>query len=171
MGDYEGALAINCSGTVQMCWSTAALSDDGSWADYGGLVGTLNGGSVINSYVSGSMSGFCAHGLVGYYKSGTVANNLFTAGDQACGYKVDSSFGSKISVDELKTQVSVDKLNTDVPATGFTWSAQGGLPVLISGGAAAVVNKDALKLRLTMPAPRSRAATRPRAGPSSLRPL
>lgn len=145
MGDYEGALAINCSGTVQMCWSTAALSDDGSWADYGGLVGTLNGGSVINSYVSGSMSGFCAHGLVGYYKSGTVANNLFTAGDQACGYKVDSSFGSKISVDELKTQVSVDKLNTDVPATGFTWSAQGGLPVLISGGAAAVVNKDALK--------------------------
>lgn len=145
MGDYEGALAINCSGTVQMCWSTAALSDDGSWADYGGLVGTLNGGSVINSYVSGSMSGFFAHGLVGYYKSGTVANNLFTAGDQACGYKVDSSFGSKISVDELKTQVSVDKLNTDVPATGFTWSAQGGLPVLISGGAAVVVNKDALK--------------------------
>lgn len=52
MGDYEGALAINCSGTVQMCWSTAALSDDGSLADYGGLVGTLNGGSVINSYVS-----------------------------------------------------------------------------------------------------------------------
>ena len=145
MGDYEGALAINCSGTAQMCWSTATLSDGGSWADYGGLVGTLNGGSVINSYVSGSMSGFCAHGLVGYYKSGTVANNLFTVGDQACGYKTDSSFGSKISVDDLKTQASVDKLNTDAPATGFTWSAQGGLPVLISGGAAAVVNKDALK--------------------------
>lgn len=36
MGDYEGALAINCSGTVQMCWSTATLSDGGSWADYGG---------------------------------------------------------------------------------------------------------------------------------------
>lgn len=145
MGDYEGALAINCSGTAQMCWSTATLSDGGSWADYGGLVGTLNGGSVINSYVSGSMSGFCAHGLVGYYKSGTVANNLFTVGDQACGYKTDSSFGSKISVDDLKTQASVDKLNTDAPATGFTWSAQGGLPVLISGGAAVVVNKDALK--------------------------
>ena len=47
--------------------------------------------------------------------------------------------------DDLKTQASVDKLNTDAPATGFTWSAQGGLPVLISGGAAVVVNKDALK--------------------------
>ena len=145
MGDYEGALAINCSGTVQMCWSTAALSDGGSWADYGGLVGTLNGGSVINSYVSGSMSGFFAHGLVCRYSSGAMVNNLFTAGDQACGFGNDSSFGSKISVDDLKTQASVDKLNTDAPATGFTWSAQGGLPVLISGGAAVVVNKDALK--------------------------
>lgn len=145
MGDYEGALAINCSGTVQMCWSTVALSDGGSWADYGGLVGTLDGGSVINSYVSGSMSGVFAHGLVCRYSSGAMVNNLFTAGDQACGFGNDSSFGTKISTDELKTQASVDKLNTDAPATGFSWSAQGGLPVLISGGAVVVVNKDALK--------------------------
>lgn len=73
MGDFEGALAINCSGTVQMCWSTAGLTDGGSWVDYGGLIGTLNSGSLTNSYVAGSMSGFCAHGLVGWYKSGTVA--------------------------------------------------------------------------------------------------
>lgn len=145
MGDYEGALAINCSGTVQMCWSTATLSDGGSWADYGGLVGTLNGGSVINSYVSGSMSGFFAHGLVCRYSSGAMVNNLFTAGDQACGFGNDPSFGTKISTDELKTQASVDKLNTDAPATGFSWSAQGGLPVLVSGSAVVVVNKDALK--------------------------
>lgn len=145
MGDYEGALAINCSGTVQMCWSTAALSDGGSWADYGGLVGTLSGGSVINSYVSGSMSGFFAHGLVCRYSSGAMVNNLFTAGDQACGFGNDSSFGTKISTDELKSQASVDKLNTDAPATGFSWSAQGGLPVLVSGSAVVVVNKDALK--------------------------
>lgn len=145
MGDYEGALAINCSGTVQMCWSTVTLSDGGSWADYGGLVGTLNGGSVINSYVSGSMSGFFAHGLVCRYSSGAMVNNLFTAGDQACGFGNDSSFGTKISTDELKTQASVDKLNTDAPVTGFSWSAQGGLPVLVSGGAVVVVNKDALK--------------------------
>lgn len=145
MGDYEGALAINCSGTVQMCWSTAALSDGGSWADYGGLVGTLNGGSVINSYVSGSMSGFFAHGLVCRYSSGAMVNNLFTAGDQACGFGNDSSFGTKILTDELKSQASVDKLNTDAPATGFSWSAQGGLPVLVSGSAVVVVNKDALK--------------------------
>ena len=144
----DGPIATTCSGTVQMCWSTASPSDD-NWtcADAAGLVGKLDGGSVLNSYYAGSLSGmpFGGYGLVAWYQSGTVANNLFTAGDQACGYKVDSSFGSKISVDELKTQVSVDKLNTDVPATGFTWSAQGGLPVLISGGAAAVVNKDALK--------------------------
>ena len=145
LGDYEGALAINCSGTVQMCWSTASLSDGGSWADYGGLVGTLNGGSVINSYVSGSMSGFFAHGLVCRYSSGAMVNNLFTAGDKACGFGNDPSFGTKISTDELKTQASVDKLNTDAPATGFSWSAQGGLPVLVSGGAVVVVNKDALK--------------------------
>ncbi|WP_419085920.1 hypothetical protein [Slackia isoflavoniconvertens] len=29
MGDYEGALAINCSGAVQMCWSMASLTDGG----------------------------------------------------------------------------------------------------------------------------------------------
>ena len=144
----DGPIATTCSGTVQMCWSTASPSDDnGTFADAAGLVGKLDGGSVLNSYYAGSLSGmpFGAYGLVAWYKSGTVANNLFTAGDQACGYKVDSSFGSKISVDDLKTQASVDKLNTDAPATGFTWSAQGGLPVLISGGAAVVVNKDALK--------------------------
>ncbi|MFR3877761.1 MAG: FIVAR domain-containing protein [Collinsella sp.] len=117
-----------------------------TFADAAGLVGKLDGGSVLNSYYAGSLSGMPGgYGLVAWYQSGTVTNNLFTAGDQACGYKVDSSFGSKISVDDLKTQASVDKLNTDAPATGFTWSAQGGLPVLISGGAAVVVNKDALK--------------------------
>lgn len=144
----DGPIATTCSGTVQMCWSTASPSDDnGTFADAAGLVGKLDGGSVLNSYYAGSLSGmpFGAYGLVAWYKSGTVANNLFTAGDQACGYKVDSSFGSIISVDDLKTQASVDKLNTDAPATGFTWSAQGSLPVLISGGAAVVVNKDALK--------------------------
>ena len=144
----DGPIATTCSGTVQMCWSTASPSDDNwTFADAAGLVGKLDGGSVLNSYYAGSLSGmpFGGYGLVAWYQSGTVTNNLFTAGDQACGYKVDSSFGSKISVDDLKTQASVDKLNTDAPATGFTWSAQGGLPVLISGGAAAVVNKDALK--------------------------
>lgn len=144
----DGPIATTCSGTVQMCWSTASPSDDNlTFADAAGLVGKLDGGSVLNSYYAGSLSGmpFGGYGLVAWYKSGTVANNLFTAGDQACGYKVDSSFGAKISTDELKTQASVDKLNTDAPATGFSWSAQGGLPVLISGGAAVVVNKDALK--------------------------
>ena len=122
----DGPIATTCSGTVQMCWSTASPSDDNwTFADAAGLVGKLDGGSVLNSYYAGSLSGmpFGGYGLVAWYQSGTVTNNLFTAGDQACGYKVDSSFGNKISVDDLKTQASVDKLNTDAPATGFTWSA------------------------------------------------
>lgn len=112
----DGPIATTCSGTVQMCWSTASPSDDNwTFADAAGLVGKLDGGSVLNSYYAGSLSGmpFGGYGLVAWYQSGTVTNNLFTAGDQACGYKVDSSFGSKISVDDLKTQASVDKLNTD----------------------------------------------------------
>lgn len=144
----DGPIATTCSGTVQMCWSTASPSDDNwTFADAAGLVGTLDGGSVLNSYYAGSLSGMPlgGYGLVAWYKSGTVANNLFTAGDQACGYKVDASFGSKISTGELKTQASVDKLSTDAPATGFSWSAQGGLPVLVSGSAVVVVNKGALK--------------------------
>lgn len=147
----DGPIATTCSGTVQMCWSTASPSDDNwTFADAAGLVGTLDGGSVLNSYYAGSLSGMPlgGYGLVAWYKSGTVANNLFTAGDQACGYKVDASFGSKISTGELKTQASVDKLSTDAPATGFSWSAQGGLPVLVSGSAVVVVNKDALKVAI-----------------------
>ena len=148
IGGIDGAIATTCSGTVQMCWSTANPSDDNwTFADAAGIVGTLDGGSVLNSYYAGSLGGMPlgGYGIVAWHKSGTVANILFTDGDQACGYKTDPSFGSKISIDELKTQASVDKLNTDAPATGFSWSAQGGLPVLVSGSAVVVVNKDALK--------------------------
>ena len=81
----DGPIATTCSGTVQMCWSTASPSDDNwTFADAAGLVGKLDGGSVLNSYYAGSLSGmpFGGYGLVAWYQSGTVTNNLFTAGDQ-----------------------------------------------------------------------------------------
>lgn len=47
----DGPIATTCSGTVQMCWSTASPSDDNwTFADAAGLVGKLDGGSVLNSY-------------------------------------------------------------------------------------------------------------------------
>lgn len=144
--DNVGSIAMTLSGTVQMCWSTASVNLSG-WMGYaGGLVGGMASGKIVNSYFAGSgveMNG----GLVGEARAGSLSNCLYTVGFSPAemNYRgFDKGNAAKASDLYLSSAESLTVLNANAPATGFTWTSNGGLPILTSGSAPVVVNKDAL---------------------------
>ena len=148
--DNVGSIAMTLSGTVQMCWSTASVNLSG-WMGYaGGLVGGMASGKIVNSYFAGSgveMNG----GLVGEARAGSLSNCLYTVGFSPAEINSPSGFnkGNAAKAADLSSAESLAVLNTDVPSTGFSWVSNGGLPLLVSGSAPVVVNKDALVAAIT----------------------
>lgn len=148
--DNVGSIAMKLSGTIQMCWSTASVNLSG-WEGYaGGLVGGMTSGKIVNSYFAGSgveMNG----GLVGEAQAGSLLNCLYTVGFSPAEMNNPSGFnkGNAAKAADLSSAESLDVLNTDAPSTGFSWVSNGGLPLLVSGSAPVVVNKDALVAAIT----------------------
>ena len=60
-----GSMANKLSGIIQNCYSTASLNLNGWSGEVGGLVGTLSGGTIRNSYMAGNMKAILPGGLVG----------------------------------------------------------------------------------------------------------
>ena len=142
--DNVGSIAMTLSGTVQMCWSTASVNLSG-WMGYaGGLAGGMTSGKIVNSYFAGSgveMNG----GLVGEAQAGSLSNCLYTVGYSPAEMNYGGfNKGNAAKSSDLSSADSLAVLNTDAPATGFTWTTNGGLPILTSGSASVTVNKDAL---------------------------
>ena len=140
--DNVGSIAMTLSGTIQMCWSTASVNLSGWMGCAGGLAGGMTSGKIVNSYFAGSgveMNG----GLVGEAQAGSLSNCLYTVGFSPAEMNYGGfSKGNAAKSSDLSSADSLAVLNTDAPATGFTWTSNGGLPILTSGTAA--VNKDAL---------------------------
>lgn len=142
--DNVGSIAMTLSGTIQMCWSTASVNLSG-WMGYaGGLAGGMTSGKIVNSYFAGSGVDWNG-GLVGEAQAGSLSNCLYTVGYSPAeqNYR-DFDKGNAKKASDLSSAESLAVLNVDVPATGFTWTSNGGLPILTSGSAPVVVNKDAL---------------------------
>ena len=142
--DNVGSIAMTLSGTIQMCWSTASVNLSG-WMGYaGGLVGGMTSGKIVNSYFAGSgveMNG----GLVGEAQAGSLSNCLYTVGFSPAEMNYGAfNKGNAAKSSDLSSADSLAVLNADAPATGFSWTSNGGLPILTSGSAAVTVNKDAL---------------------------
>lgn len=142
--DNVGSIAMTLSGTIQMCWSTASVNLSG-WMGYaGGLVGGMTSGKIVNSYFAGSgveMNG----GLVGEAQAGSLSNCLYTVGFSPAGMNYGAfNKGNAAKSSDLSSADSLAVLNADAPATGFSWTSNGSLPILTSGSAAVTVNKDAL---------------------------
>lgn len=142
--DNVGSIAMTLSGTIQMCWSTASVNLSG-WMGYaGGLVGGMTSGKIVNSYFAGSgveMNG----GLVGEAQAGSLSNCLYTVGFSPAEMNYSAfNKGNAAKSSDLSSADSLAVLNADAPATGFSWTSNGGLPILTSGSAAVTVNKDAL---------------------------
>lgn len=144
--DNVGSIAMTLSGTIQMCWSTASVNLSGWMGCAGGLVGGMTSGKIVNSYFAGSgveMNG----GLVGEAQAGSLSNCLYTVGYSPAEMNYggfNKGNAAKVKASDLSSVDSLAMLNTDAPATGFTWTSNGGLPILTSGSASVVVNKDAL---------------------------
>lgn len=142
--DNVGSIAMTLSGTIQMCWSTASVNLSG-WMGYaGGLVGGMTSGKIVNSYFAGSgveMNG----GLVGEAQAGSLSNCLYTVGFSPAEMNYGAfNKGNAAKSSDLSSADSLAVLNADAPATGFSWTSNGSLPILTSGSAAVTVNKDAL---------------------------
>ena len=142
--DNVGSIAMTLSGTIQMCWSTASVNLSG-WMGYaGGLAGGMTSGKIVNSYFAGSgveMNG----GLVGEAQAGSLSNCLYTVGYSPAEMNYGGfNKGNAAKSSDLSSADSLAVLNTDAPTTGFTWTTNGGLPILTSGSASVTVNKDAL---------------------------
>ena len=142
--DNVGSIAMTLSGTIQMCWSTASVNLSG-WMGYaGGLVGGMTSGKIVNSYFAGlgvEMNG----GLVGEAQAGSLSNCLYTVGFSPAEMNYSAfNKGNAAKSSDLSSADSLAVLNADAPATGFSWTSNGGLPILTSGSAAVTVNKDAL---------------------------
>lgn len=138
--DTFGSMAFSLTGTIQNCFSTAKLKLDSFMNSSGGLVGTMDGGSIKNSYFAGSIDDFLPGGLVGINNStdSVLANSYWTVGSNA----VSLSYGlaqitdcAKKTVEDLRSEAFLALLNTDLPNTGFYWagSLEGGLPILLEG--------------------------------------
>lgn len=146
--DNVGSIAMTLSGTIQMCWSTASVTVRGFDPYAGGFTGNMAGGRLLNCYFAGTLAddfyGFNSGRFIGTGSGGTVAHSLSNMGSQNFGMgKYDISADVK-KVSDLSSADSLAVLNTDAPATGFTWTSNGGLPILTSGSASVTVNKDAL---------------------------
>lgn len=142
--DNVGSIAMTLSGTIQMCWSTASVNLSGWMGCAGGLVGGMTSGKIVNSYFAGSgveMSG----GLVGEAQAGSLSNCLYTVGFSPAEMNYGAfNKGNAAKSSDLSSADSLAVLNADAPATGFSWTSNGVLPILTSGSAAVTVNKDAL---------------------------
>lgn len=142
--DNVGSIAMTLSGTIQMCWSTASVNLSGWMGCAGGLVGGMTSGKIVNSYFAGSgveMNG----GLVGEAQAGSLSNCLYTVGFSPAEMNYGAfNKGNAAKSSDLSSADSLAVLNADAPATGFSWTSNGGLPILTSGSAAVTVNKDAL---------------------------
>ena len=142
--DNVGSIAMTLSGTIQMCWSTASVNLSGWMGCAGGLVGGMTSGKIANSYFAGSgveMNG----GLVGEAQAGSLLNCLYTTGFSPAEMNYGAfNKGNAAKSSDLTSADSLAVLNADAPATGFSWTSNGGLPILTSGSAAVTVNKDAL---------------------------
>lgn len=147
--DNVGSIAMKLSGTIQMCWSTASVNLSGWLGCAGGLVGGMTSGKIVNSYFAGSgveMNG----GLVGEAQAGSLLNCLYTVGFSPAEMNYGGfNKGNAAKAADLSSAESLAVLNTDVPPTGFSWVSNGGLPLLVSGSAPVVVNKDALVAAIT----------------------
>ena len=142
--DNVGSIAMTLSGAIQMCWSTASVNLSGWMGCAGGLVGGMTSGKIVNSYFAGSgveMNG----GLVGEAQAGSLSNCLYTVGFSPAEMNYGAfNKGNAAKSSDLSSADSLAVLNADAPATGFSWTSNGGLPILTSGSAAVTVNKDAL---------------------------
>ena len=143
--DDKGSITDNLTGTIQNSYSTVTINDEGMLEEVGGIVGVLDGGSILNCYYAGTSSSLMLDGIAAYNKSANsvINNSYYTSkaasaiGKQYGDNKAQVTNCASKSADELKTADTVALLNTGIVDTGYIFavSEDGGFPVLVKGAA------------------------------------
>ena len=136
-----GAMAVTLTGTIRNCGCTAKVSLEGYLGELGGVVGTLSGGAIQNSYFAGTGGdAFGAINLVGFSnsESSKILNTYFTIGGVVAQIQPapQKENCAKVTAAELKAGTINKKLNNDLPDTGFYWASPNkgtGFPILKPG--------------------------------------
>lgn len=138
-----GSMANKLSGIIQNCYSTASLNLNGWSGEVGGLVGTLSGGTIRNSYMAGNMKAILPGGLVGVNDSASsvLKNSSYVNGFGAISVQRPEIKGENVvqsTLEQLRSGSISEVLNSDLPDVGFYWSMpengeNTGLPILKEG--------------------------------------
>lgn len=139
-----GSMAETLSGTIQNCYSTADIKLDGWEGEIGGIVGTLDGGTIQNTYFAGKITSMFGTGG-GMAAVNTKEESVLNQ----CAYTVASPLSLtrpephilkcvQKSIEEFKTGEVNEWLNKDRVDTGFYFAlpeteSNNGLPVLKQG--------------------------------------
>ncbi len=139
-----GSMAETLSGTIQNCYSTADIKLNGFEGEIGGIVGTLDGGTIKNTYFAGKISSMFGEG------GGMAAvNTKEESALNQCAYTVASPLSLtrpephilkcvRKSAEQFKSGEVNEWLNENRGATGFYFvlpedESNGGLPILKKG--------------------------------------
>ena len=125
------------------CDSIASLNLNGWSGEVGGLVGTLSGGTIRNSYMAGNMKAILPEGLVGVNDSASsvLKNSSYVNGFGAISVQRPEIKGENVltsTLEQLRSGSISEVLNSDLPDVGFYWSMpengeNTGLPILKEG--------------------------------------
>lgn len=125
-GEYTGALAGSCSGRISNCSVQGIVNGSGN--SIGGLVGSYNTGSIVNSYANVAVTGKEeVGGFIGSLHSGVV-NTSYATGTVVGSEDVGGLVGS-ISPTRL-TEISQTYANTRITATENVGGLVGSINIL-----------------------------------------
>lgn len=123
---YVGALVGNMSGgTLSESYATGSATSAGGGSTVGGAIGVMPGGTVLHLYSTGAVSGTTAGGLIGSYGGGTFYNSVW---DTTTSAQASSAKGSGFATALMKTAATYASLHFDFRSV---WQIQSGAyPVL-----------------------------------------
>ena len=132
-GDAVGALAGTSAGTVRNCFASAEVSTTDKWTAVGGLVGTIQSGSISNCLSIGELTGSkTLGGIAGEKDWGadfSVTNCYWSNAEKS--YSGGSASG-RVAQADLSLAPLAGRLNAHLADGDLTWGLSGG--VLVPGG-------------------------------------
>lgn len=146
-----GALALVSKGIIYNNYSAASVETKGIFETTGGLVGTLEAGSISNCFVTGKVGGWLpGGGIVGSRTGGTISDSYWvgsmTFATELGDYQGENS--SKKTEDEAKKQTFSDLLNEKLNEDDIKWGfdlQKSNYPILGATGQAPIDKTSLIK--------------------------
>ncbi|MFQ9514963.1 MAG: DUF4430 domain-containing protein [Eubacterium sp.] len=162
--DTFGSMAVTLTGSIKNCYSTVSVTLSGYMGDVGGLVGTLYGGTIKNSYYAGTVNPSWEGGVAGVcYKSGSgevskISNCIYPqsySGIAMGASNAELKNCNAMALGDFLGSTAVELLNTEIEDIGFEWTiptdgSNNGYPVLSVPSNTGIVDKSGLEKAISV---------------------